>query len=209
MAITFHDHENQFNIYDESDCLVDLRNLKHRIDEAIILDKIHTDKPIVVLRWDFLQPYRIRYISLALFIFCFLLSSLSYGQIAAAGWCVVTDQNQESVTDPVDEPPDDSFPPQPDEQPTQPNQLGCDIGIGFSLYTYRNRLAFVAVVGSESIGSGVAWILNPDAKSDSDHRPIMAIAIGIVTPYDGNGIGRNVQLALGMTLSLRQGVGDE
>lgn len=131
-----------------------------------------------------------------------LIASPLYGQIAAAGWCVVTDRKSESKsTDQPSQPPDDSFPPQSDEsESTSP--LGCDIGIGFSLYTH-NRLAIVAVVGSESIGSGLAWIINPHAKSESDHRPVMAIAIGIVTPYDSSGIGRDVQLALGMTLSLR------
>lgn len=132
-----------------------------------------------------------------LFILCLLFPSSAFSQIAAAGWCIVTDS---SSKDPIEQP-DDSFHPQEDEQSTS---LGCDIGIGFSLYTYHNRLAVVAVVGSESIGSGIAWIINPHAKSATDHRPVMAIAIGIVTPYDGSGIGRDVQLALGMTLSLRQ-----
>lgn len=126
-----------------------------------------------------------------------------YSQIAAAGWCVVQSSNNQSDQSN----PDDSFPPQSDESESS-SALGCDIGIGFSLYTL-NRLALVAVVGSESIGSGVAWIINPHKKSETDHRPVMAIAIGIVTPYDGNGIGRDVQFALGMTLSLRQGVSDE
>lgn len=72
-----------------------------------------------------------------------------YGQIAAAGWCVVqSSSNQSDQSNP-----DDSFPPQSDESDSS-SALGCDIGIGFSLYTH-NRLALVAVVGSESIGSGV------------------------------------------------------
>lgn len=146
--------------------------------------------------------YRIANISccsLALFL---LSTRIADAQIAAAGWCVVqsSDQSESEPLDPIDQP-DDSFPPQADESNSA---LGCDIGIGFSLYTYRNRLAVVAVVGSESVGSGVAWILNPHAKSSSDHRPVMAIAVGVVTPYNKGGIGRNVQLALGMTLSLRQ-----
>lgn len=131
-----------------------------------------------------------------------LISYPLHGQVAAAGWCVVKSSNsQSSDSNSTDQqPPDDSFPPQSDESDSTTSPLGCDIGVGFSLYTH-NRLAVVAVVGSESIGSGIAWILNPNAP---DNRPVMAVAIGIVTPYDRNGIGRDVQLALGMTLSLRQ-----
>lgn len=201
MAITFHDHENQFNIYDESDCLVDLRDLAHRTEEAIILDKIHTEKQVVVLRWDFLSPYRIRYV--ILFLFCFFLSSLARGQVAAAAWCVVTDQKSGSKsTDQPSQLPDDPFPPQSDEsESTSP--LGCDIGIGFLFYRYKH-LGLVGVVGSESLGGGVAWILNPQAKSDTDNRPIMAVAIGLATPYDEDGIYQDFQLTLGMTLSIRQ-----
>lgn len=142
-------------------------------------------------------------------LFLFLISYPLHGQVAAAGWCVVTDQESNSDSSSIDQPPDDSFPPQPDEQPEQPNQLGCDIGIGFLLYRPSNpkynRFALVAVIGSESLGPGIAYILNPNAKSEADHRPIMAIAFGVIAPYDGNGIGRDLQLALGMTLSLRQG----
>lgn len=130
-----------------------------------------------------------------------LISCPLHGQVAAAGWCAVkSSSDQSSRSNSTDQPPDDSFPPQSDESNSTTSPLGCDIGVGFSLYTH-NRLAVVAVVGSESIGSGIAWILNPNA---SDNRPVMAVAIGIVTPYDRNGIGRDVQLALGMTFSLRQ-----
>lgn len=132
-------------------------------------------------------------------------SSTLCAQVAAAGWCVVTD-SKSTDSDPIEQPPDDSFPPQQDEQLS--NQLGCDIGIGFIFYQYKH-LGLVGVVGSESIGVGVAWIINPRARSDTDHRPVMAVAIGTATPYNSNGIGRDIQLTLGMTLSLRQGIKDE
>lgn len=121
-------------------------------------------------------------------------------QIAAAGWCVVTDSSSKDLIEQPSEQPDDSFPPQEDEQSTS---LGCDIGIGFLFYQYKH-LGLVGVIGSKSLGPGIAWIINPDARSETDHRPIMAIAIGITTPYDEDGIYKDIQLTLGMTLSLRQ-----
>lgn len=124
---------------------------------------------------------------------------------------MVTDQKSNSDSN-SDQPLDDSFPPQPDESESI-SPLGCDIGIGFLLYRPSNpkfnRFALVAVVGSKSLGPGIAYILNPNAKSEADHRPIMAIAVGVTTPYDENGIVMDPKLTLGMTLSLRQGVGDE
>lgn len=120
-------------------------------------------------------------------------------QIAAAGWCVVTSKDSRSEQPPNQ--PDDSFPPREDEQSTSP---GCDVGIGFLFYQYKH-LGLVGVIGSKSLGPGIAWIINPDARSEIDHRPVMAIAVGITTPYDEDGIyGDNIQLTLGMTLSLRQ-----
>jgi hypothetical protein len=134
---------------------------------------------------------------LSIVVFFFLVAPL-YGQVAAAGWCVVANNNQSDS-----QPPDDPLlAPDPNDQSSD-ESLGCDMGVGFSLYTYHDRLAWVAVLGSESLGSGVAWIINPQAKSAADHRPIIAIAIGIVTPYDTQGISNNIQFALGATLSLR------
>lgn len=135
------------------------------------------------------------------FVTCLFIAVSIHAQIAAAGWCVVTD-SKSTDSDPIEQP-DDSFPPQKDEQSTS---LGCDIGIGFLFYQYKH-LGLVGVVGSKSLGPGIAWIINPDARSETDHRPIMAIAVGITTPYDEDGIyGDSIQLTLGMTLSLRQGV---
>lgn len=121
-----------------------------------------------------------------------------YAQIAAAGWCVVQSSDQ-SESESIDQP-DDSFPPQEDEQSTS---LGCDIGIGFLFYQYKH-LGLVGVIGSKSLGPGIAWIINPDARSEIDHRPVMAIAVGITTPYDEDGIYQDIRLTFGMTLSLRQ-----
>lgn len=135
-----------------------------------------------------------------LLFFLLIISSIpSHGQVAAAAWCVVQSSNQSDQSSPQ---PDDSFPPQPDEE--QSSSLGCDVGIGFLFYQYKH-LGLVGVVGSESIGTGIAWIINPRAKSSTDHRPIMAVAVGVATPYDSNGIGKDLQLTLGMTLSLRKG----
>lgn len=129
-----------------------------------------------------------------------LFACIAHAQIAAAGWCVVQSSNQSESDQSNNQPPDDSFPPQEDDQST--TNLGCDIGVGFSLYRYK-RIAGVAVLGSESLGVGIAWILNPYARSDIDNRPVIAIAAGIVTAYDTRGISRDVQFALGATLSLR------
>lgn len=136
------------------------------------------------------------------FLLLFLFSSTSLAQIAAAGWCVVTDSkdSRSQLSEQPEEPPDDSFPPQDDEQSTS---LGCDIGIGFLFYQYKH-LGLVGVIGSKSLGPGIAWIINPDARSEIDHRPVMAIAVGITTPYDEDGIYQDIRLTLGMTLSLRQ-----
>lgn len=62
MSVMFHDSENQFNTYDESDCFIDLRDLKHRIDEATRLSFVEAREQVVVLRWYYLSPYRIRYL---------------------------------------------------------------------------------------------------------------------------------------------------
>lgn len=97
------------------------------------------------------------------FVLSLLFVCSANAQIAAAGWCVMQSSDQQSDQS-SNQPPNDSFPPQQDE--SESASLGCDIGIGFSLYTH-NRLALVAVVGSESIGSGVAWIINPHKKSET------------------------------------------
>ncbi len=126
-----------------------------------------------------------------------------HSQVAAAGWCVVTNGNGSSDNQPPDDP---LLAPDPNDQSANDSSLGCDIGIAFSLYRYK-RLALVAVVGSESLGPGIAWIINPYPKSETDHRPVLGIGIGIALPYDTDGIVLDPYLTLGMTLSLRQGIG--
>lgn len=72
---------------------------------------------------------------------------------------------------------------------------GCDFGVGVSLARY-GRLRWVAVVGAETFGSGVAWV--PFQRRGG---PVIAVAAGVVMSYDATaGIDREVHLALGATL---------
>lgn len=73
---------------------------------------------------------------------------------------------------------------------------GCDVGLGVALYRWHH-LAAVAVVGQESVGAGLAWVVTP-----SDYRgPSVAVAVGMVAHYDSSGIQTDPQPALGVTIA--------
>lgn len=92
--------------------------------------------------------------------------------VAAAGWCAIADDDTEQKD-------------------------GCDIGLAVALMQ-RGHLAWVAVLGSHQTGSGLAWVVNPEAKT----TPVVAVAVGVVVAYDEAGLSRHPRLALGATLSL-------
>jgi len=78
-----------------------------------------------------------------------------------------------------------------------PGDPGCDVGLGAALLHWH-RLAWVAVVGGETLGTGLSWSLNPRRRSG----PLIAVAAGVVVPYDSSGIdARKAAPALGATLA--------
>jgi len=79
----------------------------------------------------------------------------------------------------------------------EPGDSGCDVGLGAALLHWH-RLAWVAVVGGETLGTGLSWSLNPRRRSG----PLIAVAAGVVVPYDSSGIdARKAAPALGATLA--------
>lgn len=92
--------------------------------------------------------------------------------IVAAGWC--TFQSGEAS----------------DEEGAAP---GCDLGVGVSLYG-RDRWRVVAAVGSWSVGAGLAWVALRPGRG-----PVIAVAVGLMAPYDSSGIDPHPRLALGAT----------
>lgn len=103
--------------------------------------------------------------------------------VLAAGWCVFADREPEEAGD-----------NEAEEEP------GCDVGVGLALLRHR-RLAWVAVLGAETLGTGVAWLVPQPGR----RGPVVAIALGIVTRYDSAGIHRTIYPALGATLSFGRG----
>lgn len=76
------------------------------------------------------------------------------------------------------------------------SEPGCDIGAGIALQRWR-RLSWVAVVGAETLGTGLAWIAHRPERG-----PVVAVAAGVVVRYDSTGISAGeVYPALGATLS--------
>lgn len=101
-------------------------------------------------------------------------------RLSAAVWCKVIDGKK-----PVESSSDTS------------DSYGCDAGLGFSLY-HLNRAHIVGVIGAQSVGAGFAWVLSPETA-----KRTIAVAIGIIMPYDTNGVyARDYSLALGTTISL-------
>lgn len=96
------------------------------------------------------------------------------GPLVAAAWCVAR-------SGPADE-----------------DDLGCDLGLGLALYR-RGPLALVSVVGAESVGAGVAWVV---ARPERALASSVAVALGVVARYGDGGIDTSeTYLALGATLS--------
>lgn len=94
-------------------------------------------------------------------------------RVAAAGWCALTDGEESGP--------------------------GCDLGVGASVYDWR-RFHLVGVLGSETVGVGVARVV-----SATGDPAVIAVAVGVVAPYDDQGIDLGgAALALGATLSFRR-----
>lgn len=95
--------------------------------------------------------------------------------IVAAGWCTFQSKTKTN------------------EEPAENAAPGCDLGVGVSLYG-SGRWRVVAAVGSWSVGAGLAWVaLKPE------RGPVIAVALGLMAPYDSSGIDPHPRLALGAT----------
>lgn len=102
--------------------------------------------------------------------------------VIASGWCTFSDS-----------PRIDTDEEEIDEESSSYSDVGCDVGLGLSLFHLRPRLLAVGVLGSKSLGFGVAYVV---------HKRI-AIAVGFIVPYDSHGIYTEPALALGATLNLK------
>lgn len=99
--------------------------------------------------------------------------------LVAAAWCAVRPAEARGT--------------EPEE-----GELTCDAGFGAAIWK-RGHLAAVVVVGAQSAGPGVAYVFNPGAR-----RPI-AIAGGVVLPWDSTAIYMEPTGVLGITVSFLRG----
>lgn len=100
-------------------------------------------------------------------------------RLVAAAWCAVRPAEARGT--------------EPEE-----GELTCDAGFGAAIWK-RGHLAAVIVVGAQSAGPGVAYVFNPGAR-----RPI-AIAGGVVLPWDSTAIYMEPTGVLGITVSFLRG----
>lgn len=75
-----------------------------------------------------------------------------------------------------------------------PGSPGCDVGVGTALAAH-DRVSWVATIGVETIGTGVAWTANPSG------RPIVAVGVGAVARWSESGVESEVYPAIGATVS--------
>jgi hypothetical protein len=112
----------------------------------------------------------------------------AHPRILAAAWCVLEEGEPAAPVDPAAEPATE-----------EPDGIGCDVGVGAELLGRsfaQGRLSWVAVGGTKSLGSGVSWAWL------EGRRPV-AVAVGVVVPYDGGGIYPDgASLALFATVGL-------
>lgn len=116
-------------------------------------------------------------------------------RFAAAGWCPVLWGEEQA--------PDHAAEVEGEEAGEQDvggdEELGCDAGMGVDLYgrtVEAGRLSLVAVMGTKSVGAGIAWTVR-----DWSGGARVSVAVGLVAPYSEAGIdvGRHA-VALGVTL---------
>lgn len=107
--------------------------------------------------------------------------------VVASAWCVLRDRESPPAPVPAEEELQEAV-----EEAPEP---GCDVGVGLALYRWR-KLSWVAVLGQETIGTGLAFVPHRPKRG-----PIPALAVGVIVPYDGKGIYSELQLAIGVTLA--------
>lgn len=118
--------------------------------------------------------------------------------LVGAVWCAVYNGNP---WEPDQEPPADT---DEDGEATEPESVeACDAGLGLALWRWRGwRLAPVAVVGSHTVGAGVAWVAHTTAAGHA-----FAVAAGVVARWDRqHGIhAEDARFAFGATFSFGGG----
>lgn len=118
---------------------------------------------------------------------------------AAAAWCPIVSGSEEQPPDP---PAEGEGVEQGDQAgEVEQDEPGCDAGIGVDLIgrTWPSgRLSLVGVVGTRSVGAGVAWTVK-----DWFGPARVSVAAGIVAPFSDAGIQlEDHAFALGITLGL-------
>lgn len=94
-------------------------------------------------------------------------------RIVAAAWCPVRSEDEPEEDDP-----------------------GCDVGVGAALLRH-GRAALVGAIGTETVGLGGAWVAH------SGEQLTVAVAVGVVAPYDGDGLRADrASLAVGATFGI-------
>lgn len=125
--------------------------------------------------------------------------------LVAGLWCTVASESKDEKAPAPPAP----APPEGEETPTAPvpapapedeGPPGCDAGGGLALARFfSGRLAWVAVLGTKTVGTGLAVVPHRPKRG-----PVFAVAAGVVVRYDlATGIEDEPHLALGVTASFR------
>ena len=122
-------------------------------------------------------------------------------RFVAAGWCPVVSSGGEEGA--PDQPAEGEGAEQGEQVADQEeDELGCDVGVGVDLFgrTFASgRLSLVAVIGTSSVGGGVAWTV----KDWTPGGARVSVAAGLVASYGERGIDASRHaFALGVTLGL-------
>lgn len=123
--------------------------------------------------------------------------------LVAGLWCVVASEKEDRPAPPTPAPPEgEEAPPAPAPaaEPEDEGPPGCDGGPGLALARFfHGRLAWVAVLGTKTVGTGLAVVPHRPKRG-----PVFAVAAGVVARYDlATGIEDELHLALGVTASFR------
>lgn len=112
------------------------------------------------------------------------LSQSLRSSLSAAGWCqIVSSESQISEED----------------LSNDLGNIGCDIGLGLRLVSLYKSLSLVGVLGSKSVGIGIAHTILDSLNSTLTY----SIALGIVAPFDSNGIySDHLTLAIGTNIGM-------
>ena len=115
------------------------------------------------------------------------------GPLTASGWCAIQSRNSKQTS---------SSSSTSSDSTSSHAGPGCDAGLGLALFTH-NRLSLVSVLGTKTIGIGLAWVV---VKPSPTFQHVVALAVGVVVRYDSSGIYRQVYPALGATMSFKGSV---